>query len=121
MDISQTPPPVNVCQLHAFEKARVYEQSGLTRSLSPDVQVARLAVALLVQCFAVGEPKEPTARCSYCCEDGIAASIRGLDRIHVVSEGCLTYPRKDIVKVCCYGWVGWFRWIGSTTVCKVSL
>ena len=41
----------------------VHELSSNTaaRSLSPDVQVARLAVALLVQCFAIGHEEEGRA------------------------------------------------------------
>jgi hypothetical protein len=105
MDSHQTPPPTtysvsascNTCSGSPEGNKR----SGLTRSLGPDVQVARLAVALLVQCFAVREPKEPTASCSYCREDGIAAAVRGSDGWHVAFEGCWTYPRKDIVMLSC--------------------
>jgi hypothetical protein len=79
MKSSQTPPPVNVCQsalpVYAFELSRGRTAKVLTRSLSPDMQVARLAIALLVQCLAVREPKEATAGCSYCREDGIAAAV----------------------------------------------
>jgi len=63
------------CIQYTFELSRGRTAKVLARSLGPDVQVARLAITLLVQCFAVGEPKESTARCSYCREDGIAAAV----------------------------------------------
>jgi hypothetical protein len=53
----QTPPPVSVCQsalnVYAFELSKSRAAKVFTRSLSSDVQVARLAITLVVQCFAV--------------------------------------------------------------------
>jgi hypothetical protein len=92
---------------------------GLTRSLGPDVQVARLAVAPLVQCFAVGHEEEGRATSNDGQKDTGPATTEESDCLQVAFEGSWTYPRKGIVMESCYGSVGWFRWVGSTMVCSV--
>ena len=74
----------------------VHELSSNTaaRSLSPDVQVARLAVALLVQCFAIGHE-----------EEGRATSNDGQK-----DAGPATKERHCDVVLKRVGWLIWMGW-----------